>query len=284
MPKAALLTLTILVPIVHGLSQSRPTGDQLVRAEAALKVTFSIPKLVYFTGERPSGVLHVKNEGATALVVPRLFYEQGPSISIWKYDNVNNATIYSNIGSSIIVDGEAYAEPYPIEVVAPGETRSFQFPSTLAQENLAPEWMPSRPGSYVFVFLGQSSDPFQLVAPPIEAVAEAKWPETAGGDPQFSPEEEPVRDVYRFVYSLRWQGKSFVCLDAGLNNGRGSTLVQLIGSTDATFQKRCYAESILPITRIEASHDGAKNLTVEYIDGLEVRRTFRVDANLNLLP
>jgi hypothetical protein len=282
-PVIALAALTLLqAPALF--SQSRPTEAQLFEARGEFEITFTLSKPVYFTGELLSGTITVKNPTSGALTAPKIFHPGGDGIGIMEIDPATGDPILRGFGSAVERQGEVFASPYPLETLASGASVTYTFPPPAGSPKLELDPSPVKAGRFALLFLGRLSLPFEVVDPPIEAITESKWPEQIGGDPNLGLAVDPLRDIYRRVYSLRWNNKSFVCLDTGMGETIAARESSYTGSTGMTSYKVCYAESTLAITRIEATHDGAKNLTVDYFDTQQVRRTFRVDANLNLLP
>ncbi|MDX2268772.1 MAG: hypothetical protein NW208_11745 [Bryobacter sp.] len=264
-------------------AQPRPTLEQLMDAREKLETTFTFSKQQYFIGESISGQVKLKNPTSETLIVPKLFTVNGDSLHIYEWDATNYRPILSGGGSGVLLDTEPYADPYPLQTLVPLQEETYNFNSLAPGVVHVPTTVPSKPGTYVLSYWGRLSPPFEVVSPTLEAFGQSLWPELFGGDPTLGV-LDPISEGYRFIFSLRWQNNSSICLSIGLRDkGRESSFAGPNGINNVG-EIACFAESTLPITSVSGTHDGAKNLTVSYTDSQAITRTFRVDENLNLLP
>lgn len=278
--------LALSVSSAPVLAQKRPTLVQLLDNRNALTLTFTFSRSVYFVGEPIKGTITATNNTASPLTVPQLFNPDGGTPFVAEIDPDTGEQKPGQDGAvTVDLGGEPYAAPFPLETLAPGQSKTINL-NPLDPTNRFSHHFARKPGKFLMQYWTHISAPFDIVKAPVEAITEALWPEMGGGDPNLPPELDPPREVYRIAFSARWQGNSRVCVSEGLGETIAGLEPSFLGEYGLTKIAGivCFAESALPIVSVSASHDAAKNLTVNYVDTQQVQRSFRVDQNLNLLP
>lgn len=268
-------------------AQQRPTLDQLRNDMNALTVTFTFSRSVYFVGEPIKGTITATNNTASPLTVPQLFNPNGGTPFVAEIEPDTGFQKAGQDGTVVVDTGEEpYAAPFPLETLAPGQSKSFALNPLDPANRFSHHRARRTPGKYLMQYWTHTSNPFDVVKPPVEAVAQALWPEMGGGDPNVPPEFDPPKEIYRIIVSARWQETSRICISENLAESIAGLESSKLGENGLRGIPGlvCFAESALPIVSVSASHDAAKNLTVNSVDTQQVQRSFRVDQNLNLLP
>lgn len=279
--------LALSVSSAPVLAQKRPTLVQLLDNRNALTLTFTFSRSVYFVGEPIKGTITATNNTASPLTVPQLFNPDGGTPFVAEIDPDTGEQKPGQDGTVTVDLGEEpYAAPFPLETLAPGQSKTITLNPLDPTNRFSHHRARSTPGKYLMQYWTHISNPFDVVKPPVEAVAQALWPEMGGGDPNVPPEFDPPREIYRIILSARWKETSRICVSENLTESIAGLESSKLGENGLLGIPGlvCFAESALPIVSVSASHDAAKNLTVNYVDTQQVQRSFRVDQDLNLLP
>jgi hypothetical protein len=239
----------------------------------------TLDRAAYFPHEAASITILIKNPTASSLPVIAPFSTGGECFELYR---PNPDGSFAPVGADVCDGATEATQTTPATVFAAGEQRQITLKSydSSFSSGIFPTGTPSVPGDPGTYILGYSYNAakvqFTVVLPAVDTASSVRIADQPYTDPTTG-DTTPVAQ-YVHVFSLRWNGQSYLCVSQPQNNNTLVSVNPAGGLLVPAVYKRI-ATSANPIVSITPTADQNGNLTIVWNDSTGMQYTNSYPAN-----